>query len=716
VQQEDYSPVITDFMQRFGIFVQSFQLYAPDNENMVRNISKLRDALNLIFPWRNPFSLAIIRERLYFEEFQMKSRFPLVMTLIDIMLDRLIRKVIFNKDVEDRELLALAEVLNTQPVKLRDIGGPQIMLAVDCKVTNISFFELSSFAPDEIANSGSWQSAVHRAGLEVGEVAQFMKGPDKGGYVVEEDTTDDLYMRGSQLMRREVFQLIELLVNPRVLAGMVLELAAVETAEGRMIDPAEVVRILTRAENTLLFRSAYAPQKIGEHLGEALKLMDHSVRVGVLEEYLRKRSEGLHWPNLDLFQFAPPEWADALWNLSREDEGEEWLGQVTLPRGHWEQVVAHWKQQLARPGRLDEQQVKKIASRLLVFHPRGAAPKSPGPLLDEVLQQSASIQHQETLQKRLERLQSELKTHIETGYANTVLGLLQYENEDQRVRQIVNNFFEQIQQMIERKHLEAVTFLSRFRDIISSKDEEKIKMLTTWIRSDGKDFVSKVLKQISNLQQEKNRAAFQEFLPLLRLVDRETMKEMLDKCYFEIGQPDVKLLVELFEPLKFDVIKILDEYLNEQHEGFNPRRFIKGLRLYMAMIGEKSEPLIRKCLESARPPVRMAALLRLAQPDNPVFAKPLLRECLWKPKSNFSSDELVLAAYGLGVLRDKESADSLRKIVEKPKKYLKVARHDPQLAALYAYALIKGPEARSELAKLYKKTKASGISRLIPWK
>ena len=712
---QDQGLLVNEFFHCYGSFIQSYQLYPPNSSKMQQVLADLRAVLNKWFEWRNPISITIMRERLYFEEFLIKSNLSLVTRLIDIMLERLVRKIVINKRVEDFELLALAELFNISPVQLRDIGGPEVMLADDRNVENISVSELSMFFSEQISEADSWQSVIQKTGLDVDEVSLFMQGPDKPGYLVDVDKAGRMSVRGTRLSRNEIFQLMEILLNPSILAKMILDLSTVPTDEGPMIDPSEIVRIVTRTENTLIFRSSYPSKVIDEKITDALQLLDGNLRVAILAECLHQRKSGQRIANMDIYKFAPEEWCRAILGFKKEKEEEDCLKQFKFSQEEWESIgpslIKLYPEIIGDGG--DPVKFAKTFHRLKINPDHFKLSTNE---YSEIVSKVKQLNAQEPAQKKLSDLKARLKKHIEIGYANTVLGLLQVQGDDRRVHQITNNFFSQIHELIEKEHLEAIDFLNRFQEIMQLKVEKNPKLIANWMENEGQEFMYKILHSISNIQIEKNFEALQKLLPILNQFGIKAIRDMLEECYFNNRYSDVGKTASLISEIKTDIVTVLESYLDESQENFSPRRFFKSMSLYLSLQGEESEPLVRKCMNSETASVRKATLLGMLYSRNKALAIPIFREVLKDENKKYLLDEQIIAAYSLGSLKDHESIDQLKAFVEKSKLFSKGAPKELSLAALYSYAGLKDSEARNDLDKLYKKIMRTGISSLFPWK
>ena len=705
--------LVTEFIQNYGGFIQSYRLYPVESYAFQEVLTKLRESLDPFFSWRNPISLTILRERMYLEEFLIKSHSSLVSGLISNMLDRLIRKVVIRRNVQDRELVALAELMNMPFVVLRDIGGPDIMLSVDSKVTNITVFELSMFFSETILESDSWQAAIQKTGMDVDEVSMFMQGPDRPGYLVDVDRAGRMTTRSHRLSRQEIYQLVELLLNPDILAKMILEVSTVATEDGPMIDPSEVIRILTRTENTMLFRSGYSEGKIREKLGEATELFGKNIRVAVLVEFLRKRGDGILTLNMDQFRFHDEEWALALLLILSDSEGEKILKHIKFSNRDWEKIEPHFNAMFEKFSQKIGQEKTEVVHRFQHLEYRPDRFICQEEQVENVIDSFKSAQERKSIQTAVGLLKQKLNIMIEVGYANTVLGMMRVESDDLRVREIVNNFFEQIHQMIERKHMGAIQLLSSFQELVANQDEESRERITKWLKMDGQDFISKILALISNVQLEENRSALKKLFLIFSKLGREPMSQLMDKCYFDNKHAHVADVIELVVESKESVLEILEEYLDESSFHFEHRRFLKGLSLYIQLMGQGSEPLVRKCLQSDQSPIRKAALYQLSRSTMPNVAVPFFREVLTQRAAYHLQDEKVIAIYGLGVMGDVDSSMMLKKIIENPSFLSNVAGNRLRKAALYSYAKLMGPEVSDELADLYNEATYVGLIGMI---
>lgn len=710
---KDFGPLITRFLQQIAILIQSQQLYSKDNEHIKDILAKIRKTLNECFEWRNPITLTIIREKLYFEEFPTKSRFPMIMHLIDTLLDRLVRKVNINNQVEDWELFSFAELLNTNPIELRNIGGPDMMLSVDLNVRNINVSELSVFFSDQILELDSWQTTVQKAGLDIEEVSTFMQGPDKQGGLVSMDDDAMITTRCNRLMNIEVAQLIELLLNPDILAKMILDLSSVETKKGSMIDPIEVIRIITRTENALLFRSVYSPKKIAAKLATAFKLFDNNVRLAILAECLRKRTSGKFIGNIDLFHFTPKEWTETLLRLSAKGDPEKLLNSVVFSEKQWEQIHSNLSDCCSDKPEILKSTLQKLTNRFR----RVSTTLKKVPTGDDGTFSSIRSSPNVPDKKTLEHLNTKMMSHIETGYTHTVLGLLQFENDKRHIKKLVDKFYEQIRQTLIRQPLETIIFLSRFQQIMTSKDEKNKGMIAEWLQGDGRKFVSEILESISNLDKEENLEALARLLPLLKIAGIDTISEMLDKCYFDSKFSNVDILIDSLQPVRNDVLRILSGHLDEEMEFFSPRRFLKGINLFIGFTGLNGLTLLKKCINSQSKSICMGALIRLVHSNCPELAIPICRDILNDSKRDPNKmDEEIVAIYGLGTFRDKESLEQLLKVAKGSWLWWKRKPPEIRLAALYAYGQIKGQENNENIRKQYNKIIRFGVTNLIPKK
>jgi hypothetical protein len=712
----DQGRLINEFFHCYGAFVQSVRLYPRESSSM-RDITRdLRQALDRCFEWRSPISLMVHRERLYFEEYLIKSGHSLATRIIDEMLERLIRKVIVQRQVEDQELFALADVLNTPPVELRDVGGPDMALA-DRNVRNIFVSEISMLVSEneESDQVDSWKNAAQRAGLDVDEVTLFMQGPDRPGYLVDLDAAGQMSRRGARLSRNEVLQLIELLLSPQILAQMMLDLASVPTDRGPMVDPAEVLRIVTRTENTLVFRSAHPPAVIAERLREALRLFDGAVRQALILEMLRRRTSGLQTPNAEVYGFTPDEWAAAIVTTATDEGGAAGLSHLKMCGAEWSQVERRLEE-LARVAPVAAAVLRSgLGERAPYFRVNPERFQGAAADVRVVAEKSQAVHGQPAAQRKLAELKARMKRQIELGYASAVLGLLDMHNEDGRVQQIAANFFEQIHQLIEQQNQEALGFLSRFSEIMSAKEGQNQQLLRAWLRSDGLEFLAKIMRCFSNVAVEQNREALRKLEPLLRQCGARSLADMLDLCYFDNVRATTGQVIGLFTEIKPEVCGILESYLLEGAPSFSARRFLKALNLYLALKTEGGETVIQRLAASETPAIRLASMLALLAARRRDLALPIMRRAAFEPRAD-GADEQVLGAYGLTVFQDDESLEKLRKLTERPGRSAGPAAKDVNLALLFSYLKLRGVESRDEVFKLYKKALRPGLAGLISWR
>jgi len=695
----DDGQLVTDFLQTYGAFVQSYRLYPTDSDLMKEAIRNLHLQAERCFAWRNPISLMVIRERLYFEEFLIKSGNTLVATLIDNMLDRLIRKIIIYKGVEDRELFAMAELLNMPPVALRDAGGPEAVLAEDLHVTNIVAVELSMFFTQEVQDPNSWQAAMQKAGLDVEEVSLMLQGPDRPGMQVDVDRGGRMSVRGFRFARQEFLQLVEILLNPEVLAKMTIDLASVPTEEGPLVDPAEILRINTRIENILAFRSSYPETQIVQRMGEAMRLLDQNLRVAVLAESLRRRLQGLQIANLEIYRFTTQEYAKAILSLAAEN--------VAVGR-----CVAFRPAAMAKI----EPFIKQLAAEYLSGNGRRSA------ALCSELQTSRAIRllpvdHDQQLgalaawvagavpddaQKNIEALLNKMKHQIEIGYANTVLGLMPLTDDERRLQQVVTNFFEQIHQLLETRQIEASLLLTRFRELVEKQGEQKQQIMTMTAAQQERELISRLLSLYGNVSLEENRATLVKMMPVIQKLGRDTIRDMLASCYLENRRTSTEQIASLVEPLRQDVIAILDEMLDENNENFAAKHFFKALNLFLALQKNLSEDLVARWLNTPSAAVRKAFLARWCTASSDERVKIVYRSVLTNDEGRYTAEEQIIAAYALGRTCDAESVPLLERLFRRRSIFQKKEPKELRLAALYAWAWIEGPKDRRKIAEYYK--------------
>jgi hypothetical protein len=112
----------------------------------------------------------------------------------------------------------------------------------------------------------------------------------------------------------------------------------------------------------------------------------------------------------------------------------------------------------------------------------------------------------------------------------------------------------------------------------------------------------------------------------------------------------------------------------------------------------------------------MATLLRLARRDAPDTALSIFREVLFESGWETAIEERIVAAYGLGVLKDGESADALYKMARGPRFVGRQENDRLRLAALYAFACIKGETEDSIVARLYLRITKQRLAVKLPWR
>lgn len=693
---EKINSVVSEFIKNLGAFIHSYPLYPRDNEHMVTILDKLNDVLQVCFNWRTPISLTVMQEQLYFEELVIQSRHPVVEQLIDNMLDRLIRKIVLQKNYTNDDLFSLVQVLNMDPIELRDKGGPRIVFEEDLNIKNISLFEIANLFDEDDQKSDSWKRIVHRAGLNVEEVANFMRGPDAAVFVVDRDS-DDLLPPKGRLMQGETAKLIELLNNPEVLLEMLLDLASVSTDQGPMVDPLEFLRIVTRTENTLLFQSDHTENTARERIVEALKMLDQNVRTAILFECLSLRKQGMCAPGMELFMFSGDEWAAVIADIVSNQDFVQSQCPAVFSKEDW----ANIESRLPYVKTMDSS-VNLAFQRFLLPEQEKVSDKNH----TEKMVRWARTQFKKSADNTAFTFyQNRLKDQIQTGYTDTILGLLLHETDEQRIQEIFNNFFEQVEQIRDSRLEESLEFLTSMQEVLKKKGDRYTLLFKRWITKNGIEFFARAVKQVSDLRVDDNRKLFVLLIPWIDQAGMQAVKQTLDLSYYNAQFPDPVFIAESFAPFRKKLIWILDEYLNEGSDEFSLDRFILSLDLHLTAMPEKSEALVNRLLESEHSSIHTALFLRLLRYGPRDIGIRIFRDALWGKSPVFTEDQKIIAAYGLGALDDKDSKDKLHKLAKIPMFVTSLEDFQVELraAALYSFAKLSGEKGKKVIRKLVKK-------------
>ncbi|MBZ0272951.1 hypothetical protein K8I61_13005 [bacterium] len=709
---KEYDALVTTFIQRFGVLRQSYRLFTAENDTTRDNLARFREALDQCFEIANPLALVIVRERLYIGDLQIKSRHPLVADLVDVLLERMIRRVAFHKNVTNKEIAAIAHVLNLSPIELRDRGGPTVVLREDHAVENISVGELTGFAPTQTgeADAQSWQKAVRMTGMDLDEVVAYMKGPQPVRYRLVEDRSADLEMGHKNLLRSEKTQLVELLLNPRVLARLLLELATVDTDEGPMVDPRELIRVVRRTEGSMIFGSQREPESIREKISEALMLIGDEVRVAVLSEILRLRAEGVHLTGADVFAFSPKEWARAIVEIDAEEDGEAILARVALTGAEWrdmqEHVEAFAGEHAADGGRRAISDYARLGRFMLGRKEDGAAPPD-----DRAWEALADRSHRKAVERALDGLQHNLQAHIERGYVNALLVMIRNESDNERLASLVRTFFEQLQRLATHRPADVVAFLERLWAALDAI--EAPRPVAGEARRLWGDLYGNLISRLTNIENAEQRETIQRLLPLLTRLDVPAVAEIIERCYLDARMPNAPLMAEILEPVRQDAANALALRVDPAHRDFRPRHLAAALRLFVVLRGEACAPAILRLVASERPAIRMIALLELVRGELPQTAAPVFAGLVGKPGKDATVAERVLAAYGLGRMRAAGAAPLLKRVAKGPLIVGRAEPHELRLAALHAYACVTGDASSKSYIRLYRRVAGKGIYRLF---
>ena len=671
---------------------------------MIEACAALETVLHRWFSEREFISLTVQRERLYVDEFGIDSEAPLAVTLVDGMLDRLIRKVMIHRSATSAELQFLAEMFNMPPKELRDQGGPDYLLGEKGNSNNISIVELTDFFSEESFGPDSWQAKVKKAGLDVDEVSRFMIGPDRdcSGSFAQEKSQSALL--AARLTRQEIAPLMELLLQPEFFSEIISDLAAPENSPA---DPGEVMRLVQKARNRLLLHSHESEKSVLDAVSKGIGKFDHDIRQGVLMACLDQRKRSLRpWSEKD-FDFSPAEWATGLVQYSLANPPEQVRKYVRFSVSTFSEI----KPYLAKA--LRNTPLRETASESFGNLGRIKIGKNRFGNKDSQAQQiikscKAILQDRETHQKLLQK-RSTLPADVDAGYAAIMLALCKPAQNRHRVAQLLDSFFVQIESMIEKGDPNCRILFSKLIEMLKTDEMQSHEAMLTWIRKDGAGSIAALLPRLKNIDSEYNRETLTAVLPLVRFAGKECVETILQECYFDAIKTTPSAFSLLLENARKEFAVVLENYIDEGHEQFSPARFLRALDLYIRIAGSKSLEKLQNCLASRQCAVRVGTLLILGQCENKTTALALLRESAFPEGSSMETDERIAALYGLGLQEDTGSQERMRQIIEKEGK----KNPDLRNAALYAYALLCQENQREEIAQLFKKTTRSGLRGLF---
>jgi len=516
--------------------------------------------------------------------------------------------------------------------------------------------------------------------------------------------------RAYRFARQEILQLAEILVDPVTLRDMLLDLSA-QGAKGP--DPSEIIRIAIRMQNTLLMRSTADEQAVGRILSEALKIPDPKLRVEILTECLKSRLGGKRVSIMDLFAFTPSEWASALLKIMVMFDAHRPPVGIYIPPVRWRAIAPD----LARSYQMfyedDSFERASLAVRLCRIPPRKYV-RVNNPVAD-IAERESRLNHVEVAEK-LAEIDDEQSAKITMSYARTLLGLLSKTSDPIRFQQLVAGFFEQVHQALDTKSEQAAQLMHAFQKVVENKSPGEREAISHILAEPGQKLIAKMLALFGNIGEGANRGVIGEFLLSIRYFGDDAVRAVLDKCWFQNPQAELKEVTRMVFEIADRVTPLLTGMLNPGDVRFDPSNFARAMSLYLALAKLAAKPLIVRCLQSDSAAIRKAVLLRLAQSEQKALATPILREVLFEKGGKTTVDEMIIAAYGLGVLGDRESADDLLDIAEKSSLFGKGANMDLRLAALYAYARLEGKKNPDEIGEIYKRITRTGLGRLVSWK
>lgn len=699
--------LVTRFLNLFGAFLQATQLYPPSSNNVIEACSALESVLQRWFSDRDFLSLTVQRERLYVDEFGIDSHAPLAMTLVDGMLDRLIRKVMIQRGANRPELQFLANLFNMPPQELRDQGGPDFLLSEKGNSKNIAIIELTDFFSEESFGPDSWQAQVKKAGLDVDEVTRFLIGPDKSNIDNTKPGKALPSFSAARLTRQEIVPLMELLLKPDFFSEIISDLAI--TSEELTPNPSEIIRISRKTQNTLLLHSNESEEKVMDSVRHGIKKFENPIRKSVLSECLGHRRRGFRpWIEKD-FDFKPEEWAKALVRETLSEPQEKVRKYFRLTAQDFLKIKPHLAQAASVNGVPASDAVLSSLSNLNRIGINRDRFEGKDAQAQQVVKTCKTILQGREIHQKLLQKRGSLDADVDTGYAAILLVLGQFAENEHRVRQVLKSFFGLIETLIDKGDADCHIHFQKLIDLLSAEETKNKEAISKWVRKDGLQFFARLLPKLRNIESESKRQTLQSLIPLVKFTGKETVQKVLNECYFDAVKTSSSAFASLLGKTQKEFSAVLENHIDKEHEQFSPARFLRALDLYFRIASPKSREPVRACLSSGHNAVRLGTLLILGQSEDKATALPLLRDIAFSEDKTIEPNERLVAIYGLGIQKDTGSFERIRETIEKE------GKKNPEIrnAALYVFALLCGKEKREEITQLYKKTTRSGLLGLF---
>ena len=707
--------LIGDFTKAFGTFIKNSRLYPPTSDIVRTSSEELRALLDRVFLWRNPLTIAIMHEQLYFEEFPLNINSPLVQSLTDDLLDRMIRKLVLGAGVSDSELRVLAEMFNKPPMELRDMGGPYELLFVDNDVQNISITEVSFLKMEDVEEAKSWKAQLEKTGLDIRESVAFIVGPARLGQEGNKNKSFEEatgVLRIPRLSRHEMNRFVEVLMNPEILAEMILDLSKVKFEGEVLVDPQEVIRIVTRIENTLLANSIYPEKVIAKKMTESLELFDTDLRAAVLEECYRLRDQGVRVPNLELYQFTLKEFVLVIHNILSTDPKDPALRMFKFNAEQYSKFARMFYKFNEQRGGVSGEQLRKLSESLQRYRLKPTRFESRRDAHVDFLKQVKQYL-EDGLQRQISEKRDRLPMEISTSYIFTLLGILQMETRESRIRELLHEYFEQIEQKLDHAEGEALELLSRIRTLQVEERAAEATIRTLVAEKMAGSIGEKIEHTIKSGFDAMSPEKVAELIPAVMLLGDDAFSEMLDRCYFKSARPKKELLIDELASARKKIVELVLRYVNERDELFSPDRYFRAMDLYLTLFSDGARQIVRQCMEASIPEVRKATLLCLENSEADKLAEEVFLDVLRDRFSKTTREEKIIALYGLGRLGCEECLEEIKELIAKRSFFGKSSQQELGLCALYVYAQIAGPKAKSEFPELFKRFKGENFQKLL---
>lgn len=692
--------LVSLFLNGFGGLLQSHKLYPSDSPKVREAMNNFVGALDNYFNYRAPLAMAVIREELYIDEFKLQSRGPLAEGLVDLMLDRLVRKVVIEKGVYKDSLFVLAKIFNTSPIDLRDMGGPEIVLTEHGAASHINIIELSNLFDEQQYDPNSWQARVKKLGLDVKEVSDYVQGP---GFESEVEDTGlyDSSQGLASLTRQETSKLAEVLMEPGLLSEMLCELSSSPAAPEKP-RAAQVVHLSARVENILVARTNHPRSDIEKSIYGAIQEMEITFKACLIKECFNQIQKGMY-----------------PWFLKYVDLSHSALSELdNLPS-----VKTRFPQRLKITGNsfkyLEDKSLKMNDPGVpnsffkLTIDQKWSRRKTDKP--SKLVQSCKAAIGLKPVQSKLKLLADDLKNHVDAGYANTLLGLAGFTEKPEQLTRILDALSCQVKAFIEIKNPSGNDFLTRFAALFDLEEKENKEGFEIWIKTAGGDFVTDIINLAKQIEGQQRLGLLSILAPLASMAGKNAMAAFLDEIYFTRKRSSPQSVMEILQNHTKGAILLLEDYLNDNCEDFSPSRFLKGMDLYLHLMGGRESETVKLCLASKTDSVRQCTLLRLGTSAKAEYALPLLRKVVFSNLET-DADDRILAIYGLGIHKDVTSKEDIKALAKKPPKGIGSKGREFRLAAAYAYGMLAGEDGMDQMIKIYKKATKSGLKGLLSWR